>query len=52
MVPRSQAIELDMSIDAAMKMIVTLGCGRCRRRPAGMHPAAIVPRRAPEFPRT
>jgi uncharacterized membrane protein len=25
MVPRSQAIELDMSIDAAMKMIVTLG---------------------------
>ena len=25
MVPRSQAIELDMSVDAAMKMIVTLG---------------------------
>jgi uncharacterized membrane protein len=25
LVPRSQAIELDMSIDAAMKMIVTLG---------------------------
>jgi uncharacterized membrane protein len=25
MVPRSQAIELEMSIDAAMKMIVTLG---------------------------
>ncbi|HEY3732207.1 MAG TPA: DUF502 domain-containing protein [Steroidobacteraceae bacterium] len=25
MVPRSQAIELDMSIDAALKMIVTLG---------------------------
>jgi uncharacterized membrane protein len=25
MVPRSQAIELDMSIDAAMRMIVTLG---------------------------
>jgi uncharacterized membrane protein len=25
MVPRSQAIELDMSTDAAMRMIVTLG---------------------------
>jgi uncharacterized membrane protein len=25
LVPRSQAIELDISIDAAMKMIVTLG---------------------------
>ena len=25
LVPRSQAIELDMSVDAAMKMIVTLG---------------------------
>jgi uncharacterized membrane protein len=25
MVPRSEVIELDMSIDAAMKMIVTLG---------------------------
>jgi uncharacterized membrane protein len=25
MVPRSQAVELDMSVDAAMKMIVTLG---------------------------
>jgi uncharacterized membrane protein len=25
MVPRSQAIELQMTVDAAMKMIVTLG---------------------------
>jgi uncharacterized membrane protein len=25
LVPRSQAIELDISVDAAMKMIVTLG---------------------------
>jgi uncharacterized membrane protein len=35
MVPRSQAIELDMSIDSAMKMIVTLG--------VVVPPAAVVP---------
>jgi uncharacterized membrane protein len=39
MVPRSQAIELDMSIDAAMKMIVTLGVV------APTVPAVVVPTR-------
>jgi uncharacterized membrane protein len=37
MVPRSQAIELDMNVDAAMKMIVTLGV---------VMPAAPLPRQA------
>ncbi len=37
LIPRSQAIELDMSVDAAMKMIVTLGVI------APTVPAAIVP---------
>jgi uncharacterized membrane protein len=37
LIPRSQAIELDMSVDAAMKMIVTLGVI------APNAPAAIVP---------
>jgi uncharacterized membrane protein len=39
MVPRSQAIELEMSIDAAMKMIVTLGVVA----PAVVVPAAPAP---------
>ena len=34
MVPRSQAIELDMSVDAAMKMIVTCGVVVPPRAPA------------------
>jgi uncharacterized membrane protein len=37
LIPRSQAIELDMSVDAAMKMIVTLGVI------VPTVPAAIVP---------
>ena len=39
MVPRSQAIELEMSIDAAMKMIVTLGVVV----PAPLVPTAVAP---------
>jgi uncharacterized membrane protein len=41
-VPRSQAIELDMSVDAAMKMIVTLGV-IAPTVPAATVAAAIVP---------
>jgi uncharacterized membrane protein len=39
MVPRSQAIELEMSVDAAMKMIVTLGVVV----PAPLVPTAVAP---------
>ena len=42
LVPRSQAIELDMSVDAAMKMIVTLGV-IAPTVPAATVAAAIVP---------
>jgi uncharacterized membrane protein len=44
MVPRSRAIELDMSIDAALKMIVTLGVvAPSGPGTSGVYPAAIVP---------
>lgn len=42
LIPRSQAIELDMSVDAAMKMIVTLGV-IAPTVPVATVPAAIVP---------
>ena len=41
MIPRSQVIELDMSVDAAMKMIVTLGVV------TPPVPAGVVPAHAP-----
>jgi uncharacterized membrane protein len=47
LVPRSQAIELDMNVDAAMKMIVTLGVVA---PPAVASVAAALPAAAPAAP--
>jgi uncharacterized membrane protein len=48
LVPRSQAIELEMSIDAALKMIVTLGVvAPSGPGTSGVYPAIVPPAPAP-----
>ena len=49
MVPKSAVRELDMSVDDALKYIISMGVVSPRHRPSA--PAALTPRPAPAFPK-